>query len=129
MEQNLPVRLGAIVDDFRETPERQRLELLLEFGEELPPLPARLEADPGSMEPVTECRSPLFLLAEPDAPGQLDSPVHLYFSAPAEAPTTRGFAAVLAVGLDGLPAEAVLAVPDDLPRLLGLGTAVSPLRL
>ena len=28
--------------------------------------------------------------------------VRLYFSAPAEAPTTRGFAAILAAGLDGL---------------------------
>ena len=34
-----------------------------------------------------------------------DTPVPLFFSAPPEAPTTRGFAGILAEGLDGLTAE------------------------
>ena len=50
-------------------------------------------------------------------------------SAPAEAPTTRGFASILHAGLDGLTPEQVLAVPDDVPNRLGLTAAVSPLRL
>ena len=44
------------------------------------------------MEPVPECQSPLFLHV--DAADRDD--VRLYFSAPAEAPTTRGFASILA---------------------------------
>ncbi len=32
-------------------------------------------------------------------------------------------------GLDGLPASEVLAVPDDLSRLLGLQKSLTPLRL
>ena len=60
-----------------------------------------------------ECQSPLFLTMEiGEAP---DRQVHLFFSAPREAPTTRGFAGVLLEGLDGLPAAEVLAVPDDVP--------------
>jgi cysteine desulfuration protein SufE len=55
--------------------------------------------------------------------------VHLFFDAPPEAPTTRGFAGILQTGLDGLPAAEVLAVPDDAPFRFGLGEAVSPLRL
>jgi cysteine desulfuration protein SufE len=55
--------------------------------------------------------------------------VHLFFHAPAESPTTRGFAGILHEGLDGLPAADVLAVPDDAPYRFGLGEAVSPLRL
>ena len=55
--------------------------------------------------------------------------VRLYFSAPPEAPTTRGFASILAQGLDGESADAILAVPGDFYHDLGLDAAVSPLRL
>jgi len=51
------------------------------------------------------------------------------FRAPAEAPTTRGFAGILHEGLDGLSAAEVLAVPDDAPMRFGLAEAVSPLRM
>lgn len=46
-----------------------------------------------------------------------------------EAPTTRGFAAILATGLDGQAAEDILAVPDDFYTALGLAALISPLRL
>lgn len=55
--------------------------------------------------------------------------MHLFFSAPKEAPTTRGFASIMVTGLDGQPAATVLAVPDDFYTDLGLAEAVSPLRL
>jgi cysteine desulfuration protein SufE len=55
--------------------------------------------------------------------------VRLHFSAPREAPTTRGFAGILHEGLDGLTAREVLAVPDDVCSRLGLDEAVSVLRL
>jgi len=54
--------------------------------------------------------------------------VSLFFQAPAETPTARGFAVILREGLDGLTAAEVLAVPDDAPYRFGLGEAVSPLR-
>jgi cysteine desulfuration protein SufE len=104
---------------------RDRLTLLLDFSRELPPLPERVAEHADEMEPVAECQSPLFLLVEVDG----DDTVHLFFQAPAEAPTTRGFASILHEGLDGLTAPQVLAVPDDVPQRLGLSQAVSPLRL
>ena len=55
--------------------------------------------------------------------------VRLYFSAPAEAPTTRGFASILAAGLDGQPVDKILAVPEDFYAELGLAKLISPLRL
>jgi len=128
-QTELPAQLARIVADFQELPERQRLELLLDFSRELPPLPERVAAAHDAMEPVAECQSPLFLLVEVDPPAGPGSAVRLYFDAPAEAPTTRGFAGILAEGLDGLPAEQVLALPDDVPQRLGLTAAVSPLRL
>ncbi len=77
------------------------------------------------MEPVPECQSPLFLSVNAED----RSAVRLFFSAPPEAPTTRGFASILAQGLDGLPADEILGVPDDFYTELGLADAVSPLRL
>ncbi len=53
------------------------------------------------MEPVPECQSPLFLHVDASDTEH----VRLFFSAPAEAPTTRGFASILAAGLDGQPKD------------------------
>ena len=77
------------------------------------------------MEPVPECQSPLFLSVDASDRGH----VRLHFSAPAEAPTTSGFASILHQGLDGSSAAEILAVPDDFYADLGLAEAVSPLRL
>lgn len=123
----IPAELTEIVEEFTEVPEADRLELLLEYSRELPELPARLAEHPELFEQVVECQSPLFLVVEvSDADAH---PVSLFFSAPPEAPTTRGFASVLAAGLDGKDAAAILAVPDDMPQQLGLTRALSPLRM
>lgn len=119
----LPESLSEIVEDFAAVEGQDKLQLLLEFSRELPELPEHLEL--AAMEPVPECQSPLFLSvdsADRDA-------VKLYFSAPPEAPTTRGFASILHQGLDGQSAQDILDVPDDFYLALGLGDAVSPLRL
>jgi cysteine desulfuration protein SufE len=118
-------RLQEIADDFNAMPGKDRLQLLLEFSADLPPLPGRYAADHDLLEPVPECQSPLFLAVEVDP----DATVHLFFDAPPEAPTTRGFAGILHAGLDGLPADEVLATPGEFTSQLGLQDLVSPLRL
>ena len=118
-------RLAEIVDTFGSVPGKEKLQLLLEYGDELPPLPARYAAGRDQLEQVPECQSPLFLAAEVDS-GQI---VHLFFDAPPEAPTTRGFAGILYAGLDGLPADEVLATPGEFSSQLGLQDLVSPLRM
>jgi cysteine desulfuration protein SufE len=118
-------RLQEIVDDFAAVGDKDRLQLLLEFSEELPGLPDRYAEHHGLLEPVPECQSPLFLAVEVGD----DDNVHLFFDAPREAPTTRGFAGILHAGLDGLPADEVLATPAEFSSQLGLQHLVSPLRL
>jgi len=125
-DQELPGGLQEIADDFAALSGQDRLQLLLEFSEELPDLPDRLANDPDLLEPVPECQSPIFLAVEADKDG---GAVNLFFSAPPEAPTTRGFAGILAEGLDGRDAATVLSVPADLPGRLSLDEQVSPLRL
>ncbi|AKC40032.1 fe-S metabolism associated protein, SufE [Mycolicibacterium phlei] len=119
----LPTELAEIVADFKAVDGQDKLRLLLEFSGELPDLPSHLEQ--AAMEPVPECQSPLFL----DVDASDRSEIRLYFSAPAEAPTTRGFASILYQGLDGQSADAILAVPDDFYAELGLAELISPLRL
>ncbi|KSU66915.1 SufE family protein [Arthrobacter sp. NIO-1057] len=123
----LPDELKEIVEEFTEVPEADRLELLLEYSRELPQLPDRLADHPELFEQVVECQSPLFLVVE--VAQDADRTVSLFFSAPPEAPTTRGFASVLAAGLEGIDAQSVLDVPDDMPQQLGLTRALSPLRM
>jgi cysteine desulfuration protein SufE len=123
----LPSQLAELVEDFSEVGPKDRLQLLLELSQELPELPARYTDAASSMEQVPECQSPLFLAVEVEPDGERT--VHLFFSAPPEAPTTRGFASIMHTGLDGEPAAEVLAVPDDFYTALGLAQAVSPLRL
>ena len=118
-------RLQEIADDFTSMPDKDRLQLLLEFSQDLPALPERYAGNRDLMEPVPECQTPLFLAVEVEP----DETVHLYFDAPAEAPTTRGFAAILHAGLDGLDADEVLATPPEFSSRLGLADLVSPLRL
>lgn len=124
----LPAAFAEIAEDFSAASKRERLDLLLEFSDELPPLPERFADDRDSLEQVDECQSPVFLTVEVDGADD-GAGVRLYFDAPLEAPTTRGFAGILHAGLDGLSAAEVLAVPDDAPMRLGLAEAVSPLRL
>jgi cysteine desulfuration protein SufE len=118
-------RLAEIVEDFNALPGQQRLQLLLEFSDDLPALPERYAGHRDLLEQVPECQSPLFLAVEV-AP---DDTVRLFFDAPPEAPTTRGFAGILQAGLDGLGADEVLATPSEFTSQLGLTDLVSPLRL
>jgi cysteine desulfuration protein SufE len=118
-------RLQEIADDFHDVPGKDRLQLLLEFSQDLPALPDRYAGRRDRMEPVPECQTPLFLAVEVEP----DETVHLFFDAPAESPTTRGFASILHAGLDGLAADEVLATPAEFSSQLGLQELVSPLRL
>lgn len=125
--RELPPQLAELAQDFHAVGEKDRLQLLLELSNELPALPERFQGHLEKMERVDECQSPLFLAVEVGpAP---EHTVSLFFDAPPEAPTTRGFAGILHEGLDGLPAEEVLGVPDDAPYRFGLAEAVSPLRM
>ncbi len=125
MTEELPAQLAEIRTDFRELGVKDRLQLLLEFSNELPELPEQYLSHPDLLERVEECQSPVFIFVEVDE----NQIVHLYATAPKEAPTTRGFASILVQGLAGLTVEQVLAVPDDYPSDLGLTEAVSPLRI
>ncbi|MDG4790968.1 SufE family protein [Micromonospora sp. WMMD1102] len=124
MPQSMPPKLAEIVAEFAAAPRDVVLEMLLEFSDAVPPLPAELTGHAG-MEQVPECQTAFFLRAEVAA----DRTVTTWFDCPPEAPTTRAFAGILAEGLAGASADEVLAVPDDLYQRMGLAQAISPLRV
>ena len=120
----MPPKLAEIVDDFASAPREVVLEMLLEFADSMPPLPADLAAHDG-MEQVPECQTQFFLKAVV----RPDDTVETFFDGPPEAPTTRAFAGILAEGLEGASIAEILAVPDDLYARMGLAQTISPLRI
>ena len=120
----LPPALEEIVEDFRLSPKQLRLEMLLDSSRALPALPDRYTSAHELLERVEECQTPFFVAVEIDG-----GRVHLFFDAPPEAPTTRGYAGILAAGLDGASVDEVLETSPDFALSMGLGELVSPLRL
>lgn len=127
MDVQTPPVLQEIMDDFQDMYEPERLELLLEFSDNLPEPPQRYAGHEDEMEQVTECQTPLFLALEYTE--EQNPEVTIVISAPPESPTTRGFAGVLIEGLSGQRASTILSVPEDVPNELGLTKALTPLRL
>lgn len=127
MAVQTPPVLQEIMDDFQDMYEPERLELLLEFSDNLPEPPQRYAGHEDEMEQVTECQTPLFLALEYTE--EQNPEVTIVISAPPESPTTRGFAGVLIEGLSGQRASTILSVPEDVPNELGLTKALTPLRL
>ncbi|HJR91661.1 MAG TPA: SufE family protein [Acidimicrobiia bacterium] len=121
----LPSRLQTIVDVLAASPREFRLEALLDYSKRIPDLPPRFADDPSLLEAVPECQTPFFLATEIDD----DGAAHMFFSAPPESPTVRGFAGLLLDGLEGLPPEEILAVPNDFYVGMGLEEVVTPLRM
>jgi cysteine desulfuration protein SufE len=125
MTSALPDSLASISEDFLALGDSDRVQLLLEFATELPELPQRYADHPELFERVEECQSPVYIFVEIDD----DDAVHVFATAPEQAPTTRGFASILVAGLSGLTPSQALAVTDDFPQMLGLAKIISPLRL
>ncbi|MPZ52755.1 MAG: SufE family protein [Acidimicrobiia bacterium] len=121
----IPQKLQTIIDVFEASPGDFRVEALLDYSRRLPELPARYSENHDLLEAVPECQTPFFLATEVDE----DGTAHLFFDAPPQAPTVRGYAGLLSDGLDGEKAETIIEVPDDFYMDMGLEEVVTPLRL
>ena len=64
---DMPPKLAEIVDEFASAPRDVVLEMLIEFADAMPPLPADMAGHDG-MEQVPECQTQFFLKAvvQPD---------------------------------------------------------------
>lgn len=120
----MPARLSEIIEDFEFVEGREKIELLLEYADNMPPLPDWLRDEHDQMESVPECMTPVFVKAALQEGG-----MHFYFDVPRESPTVRGYAAILGEGLEGATPEDVLAVPNDFYHQMGLDKLLTSQRL
>jgi cysteine desulfuration protein SufE len=114
-----------IVEAFQEIPKANKLDLLLEYSDALPELPTKYLNHPELLERVEECQSPVFLFVEVTH----DHVVRIFLTAPDEAPTTKGFASLLQLSLDGESVATVLEFDEDFVDALDITDLVSPLRI
>jgi cysteine desulfuration protein SufE len=121
---SLPEALSQTQDDFLDLGDQDKIQLLIEFADELPDLPAHYKDHPELLEKVEECQSPVYIFVDVE-----DRTVQVFATAPEQAPTTRGFASILVQGLSGLSVDEALSIPNDFPSTLGLNTLISPLRV
>jgi len=118
-------RLDEIIEEFAELEPRERLELLLEFAERLPPLPKRYRAEREAGEHrIPECQTPVYLWVE-----VADGTVALHADVAPEAPTVQGFVSILVEGLTGADPTDVLTVPRNLLQRLGLLETLGMVRM
>ena len=124
MDADLPPKLQSIVEDFQLSAGREKIELLLQYAEEMPPQPGWVDTQSGGMEPVEECMTPVSMQAEVQG-----GHMYFYIDVPRESPTVRGLSTILLHGLDGLTPEEILKVPNDFFQDMGLDQVLTYQRL
>lgn len=118
---NMLPALSDVADLFASVEGSAKLELLIDFGERLPPLaePYAGLRDRG-LHMIHECQSPVFLHVQVQG-----GTVEIHADVPREAAIARGFSALLAETFNGIPVSAMKGAPSDLLDLLGLRDLLS----
>lgn len=118
-------RLQTIAAEFADLEPRERLELLLDYADHLPPLPSELQTarDAGEHR-VHECQTPVYLWVLND-----NGRVRVHCDVAPEAPTIKGFVGILIEAFSGATPAEVLAVPPNVIQRLGLIEALGMVRM
>ena len=108
--------LDAIVEEFQMVDDETRLELLLDYAQQLPPLPeVYYPLRDAGLNMVHECQSPVFLMIEVN-----NDTVRIRADVPEEAPTARSFTTIMVKAFDGVAPQVVREAPNDVLYRLGL---------
>ena len=124
MMTTLPQKLQEIIDDFALAEKQEKVEMLIQYAESLPPLPEWLQAERDKMDAVPECMTPVHVFGE-----KKDAAMTFHFDIPPQAPTVRGLASILANGLNGTSAEEIISIPSDFYLQMNLQDVISHQRL
>ena len=112
--------LDDICEAFVESDPADRLELLIDFGKELPPLDeAHRQLRDTGMYIVHECQAPVFFHAVIE-----DNCLLIAADVPLEAPIARGFTGLLYQGFNNMSVEQLPAAPENMLEALGLSGLV-----
>ena len=116
--------LEDLAEELREADRQDRVEMLIDLAKNLPALPEKYERLKDAAHRVEECQSPVFLFIE-----VVGDKVALFIDAPIEAPTVRGFVALLVEGLADATVQEIVDIPNDLVERAGLLEILGMLRV
>jgi cysteine desulfuration protein SufE len=120
----MPTDLNEIIAEFADLDPRERLEMLLDYAENLPPLPPEYEEQRIAGEHrIQECQSPVFIWVK-----QIEGKIDFQAWVAPEAPTVKGFVGILRDAFHDQPPEVALNAPADLLKQLGLNEALGMTR-
>ncbi len=118
------MRIQELLADFEGADPEEALDMLMEFGDELPALSAAraVEGTPPRCR-IHECQTPVFLWVD-----IVDGQMRLEAAVPEESPTVRGFVGLLVTGINGASPAEVAELPDDFLPVLGLSATLGMTR-
>ena len=118
--------LDEIIEGFQSVDIEMRLELLLDYSKQLPVISERYRAErDAGLHRVPECMSPVFLWMERiEGDDKENDCIRIIADVAEEAPTVKGFLAIIIEAFDGKPVEEVRTIPLDLVHLLDLSSVI-----
>lgn len=117
-------RIDQIIDEFADLDGREKLELLIDFANRLPPLTAAYqELRDQNTGRVHECQTPVYLWPE-----IRDDRMTLIAEVAEEAPTVKGFVSILAEAVADRPRVEAAQLPDNLLERIGLTDVLGMMR-
>lgn len=123
-DEKLRMKLDELAEELNELDPEEKLEWLVEFSDQLPPVSSGRTAVPFPETcRVRECQTAVYLWVD-----VIDGRIHIEADVPKNSPTVRGLVALVVVGLEGESTEAVLNLSDDLATKLGLNAALGMTR-
>ncbi len=122
---DVAARIAAVIEEFADLDGREKLEMLVDYAAGLAPLdPEHVARKAASEGRIHECQTPVYLWAETAADGS----ARLVADVAPEAPTVKGFVAILAEAVRGRPSTEAAHIPDDFLDRIGLADVLGMLR-
>ncbi|QMU55951.1 MAG: SufE family protein [Candidatus Mycalebacterium zealandia] len=117
--------LTEIVEQFRDSDFQTTLDMLVDYSDDLPPLPEKyIPLLEKSENRVPECETPVFIWIEVNG-----GKVAIHAHVPEESPTVRGFVSILVDAFTGVSPEEVADAPPNLLNRLGLDKKLGTRRM
>ena len=118
-------KLDEIIGQFREADFQETLELLLDYSEDMPPIPERFSGElDKEANRVPECETPVYIWVDIN-----NNSVEIYADVPPESPTVRGLVSILVTAFNGSTPEEVESAPQDLLTRLSLAQKLGTRRM
>lgn len=118
-------KLEEIIGQFQNADLQETLELLLDYSEDLSPIPKRFSGElDREASRVPECETPVYIWVEIK-----NNAVEIHADVPPESPTVRGLVSILVTAFNGVTPEAVELAPADLLTQLKLAQKLGTRRM